>query len=170
MRAAVDGVLELVRPRDAELPPAGPRATRQPCLLHSVKGQQAGPPRGLVSRTALSRVARIGPPELTDLGRAWSHDPDSLALLLRALSPSRRDAFHDAATAGQDLSRSSLAGSLLEALPRRRAHADARRMAAQAAERGARSLFSSSSPPTRVAEPRRGKRTIDPPRTPHARR
>ncbi|WP_327242604.1 hypothetical protein [Streptomyces sp. NBC_01320] len=97
-----------------------------------------GPPRDLVSRTALSRVAQIGPPELTDLGRAWSHDPDSLALLLRTLPPSRRDAFYDAATAGQDLSRSSLASSLLEALPRRRAHAEARRMAAQAAERGAR--------------------------------
>jgi hypothetical protein len=43
----------------------------------------------LVSRTALSRVARLGPPEFMDLGRAWRHDPESLALLLRALPPSR---------------------------------------------------------------------------------
>ncbi|MEV0495374.1 hypothetical protein [Streptomyces atratus] len=96
-----------------------------------------GPLRGLVSRTALSRVAQLEPPELTDLGRAWSHSPESLALLLRALPPSRRDAFYDAATAGQDLSRSSLAGSLLDVLPRHRAQAEARRMATQAAERGA---------------------------------
>ncbi|MDB1086492.1 hypothetical protein PJ985_02780 [Streptomyces sp. ACA25] len=93
-------------------------------------------PRALVSRTALSRVARLGPPELIDLGRAWSHAPDSLTLLLRALPPSRRDAFYDAATAGQDLSHSTLSNDLLNALPRRRAQAEARRMAAQAAERG----------------------------------
>jgi len=96
-----------------------------------------GHPRALVSRTALSRLARLGPPELLDLGRAWSHTPDSLALLLRALPPSQREAFYDSATSGQDLSRSNLSGSLLDALPRRRAQAEARRMAAQATKRGA---------------------------------
>jgi len=97
----------------------------------------AVPPRGLVSRTALSRLARLGPPELLDLGRAWSAAPDSLALLLRALPPARREAFYDAATAGQNHSDGSLSNGLLDALPRRRAQAEARRMAAQAAERGA---------------------------------
>jgi hypothetical protein len=104
--------------------------------LITAPGRLVGHPRGLVSRTALSRLARLGPPELIVLGRAWSHAPESLALLLRALPPSQRDAFYDAATAGQDLSHSSLSSSLLEALPRRRAQSEARRMAAQAAERG----------------------------------
>jgi hypothetical protein len=90
-----------------------------------------------VSRTALSRLARLGPPELIDLGRAWSHTPESLALLLRAMPPARRDTFYDAATAGQDLSHSSLGSGLLDALPRRRAQSEARRMAAQAGEHGA---------------------------------
>ncbi|MFC1419831.1 hypothetical protein [Streptacidiphilus cavernicola] len=98
----------------------------------------AGPPqRGLVSRTALSRLARLGLPELLDLGRAWSASQESLALLLRALPPSQREAFYDAATADKDLSTSSLSDTLLNALPRQRAQAEARRMAAQAAERGA---------------------------------
>jgi hypothetical protein len=96
-----------------------------------------GHPRVLLTRTALGRVARLGPPELLDLGRAWSRNQESLALLLRALPPSRRETFYDAATAGKDLSHSSLSDSLLEALPRRRGQAEARRMAAQAAERGA---------------------------------
>lgn len=91
---------------------------------------------GLVSRTALGRVARLGPSELLDLGRAWSRSPASLTLLLSALPPSRREAYYDAVTADQDLTRSSLATSLLDVLPRRRAQAEARRMAAQAAERG----------------------------------
>ncbi|PYC88231.1 hypothetical protein C7C46_00855 [Streptomyces tateyamensis] len=90
-----------------------------------------------LSRTALGRVARLGAPELLDLGRAWSHRPDSLALLLRALPPSRRNDFFDAATAGQDLGRSEFSEALLTALPRPRAQAEARRIAAQAAERGA---------------------------------
>ncbi|WP_405584786.1 hypothetical protein [Streptomyces sp. NBC_01190] len=92
--------------------------------------------RGLVSRTALSRLARQAPPELIDLGRAWSHAPEFLAQVLRALPPSRREVFYDAVTAGQDLRHSTLSGSLLDALPRRRAQSEARRMAAQAAERG----------------------------------
>ena len=91
---------------------------------------------GLLSRTALGRVARLSPPELLDLGRAWSRSPDSLTLLLSALPPSRREAYYDTVTADQDLTRSSLSSSLLDVLPRRRAQAEARRMAAQAAERG----------------------------------
>lgn len=105
--------------------------------LLTAPGRLVGPPRSLVSGTALKRVARLDPPGLIDLGRAWSHAPESLAPLLRALPPSRRNAFYDAVTTGQDLSRSSLSDSLLDALPRRRAQSEARRMAAQATERGA---------------------------------
>ncbi|MFG1805104.1 hypothetical protein [Streptomyces sp. NPDC049040] len=94
-------------------------------------------PVPLVSRTALSRLARLGTPEFTDLGRAWGHLPGSLTRLLRALPPARREAFHDTATAGSDLSRTDLGDAILEALPRHRARAEARRMAAQAADRGA---------------------------------
>ncbi|MFB7129925.1 hypothetical protein [Kitasatospora sp. NPDC056273] len=90
-----------------------------------------------ISRSALTRVARFDPPELPDLGRAWSTAPIWLARLLRALPPSRREAFYDLVTADRDLSRSELSGAVLDALPRRRAQAEARRMAAQAAERGA---------------------------------
>ncbi|MFE7592155.1 hypothetical protein ACFU6K_22375, partial [Kitasatospora sp. NPDC057512] len=90
-----------------------------------------------VSRSALTRIARLDPPELPDLGRAWSTAPMWLARLLRALPPSRREAFYDLVTADRDLSRSELSEAVLDALPRRRAQAEARRMAAQAAERGA---------------------------------
>ncbi|MET8627602.1 hypothetical protein ABZW30_28285 [Kitasatospora sp. NPDC004669] len=90
-----------------------------------------------ISRSALTRAARLDPPELSDLGRAWSTAPMWLARLLRALPPSRREAFYDHATADRDLSRSELSEAVLDALPRRRAQAEARRMAAQAAERGA---------------------------------
>ncbi|WP_052397971.1 hypothetical protein [Streptomyces sp. NRRL F-5123] len=96
----------------------------------------ARPAPGLVSRTALGRIARRGVPELTDLGREWSRNPEAYALLLRALPPPEREAFHDTVTAGRDLSRTALADCVLEALPRRRAQAEARRMAEQAAERG----------------------------------
>ncbi|MGF1428547.1 hypothetical protein [Kitasatospora sp. LaBMicrA B282] len=89
-----------------------------------------------ISRSALTRVARLDPPELPDLARAWSGAPLWLARLLRALPPSRREACYDRATADRDLSHSELSVAVLDALPRRRAQAEARRMAAQAAERG----------------------------------
>ncbi|MFD5468218.1 hypothetical protein ACFWIQ_36230 [Kitasatospora sp. NPDC127059] len=90
-----------------------------------------------ISRSALTRAARLDPPELADLGRAWSTAPRWLAQLLRALPPSRREAFYDHATAGRELGHSDLSEAVLDALPRRRAQAEARRMAAQATERGA---------------------------------
>ncbi|WP_328465960.1 hypothetical protein [Streptomyces sp. NBC_00448] len=95
------------------------------------------PARDLLSSTALARVARLDPPELADLGRAWSHTPGNLALLLHALPPSRREACYDAATAGQDLTRTGLSDALLDVLPRRRAQSEARRMAEQLERRGA---------------------------------
>ncbi|MER7666841.1 hypothetical protein ABTY61_00050 [Kitasatospora sp. NPDC096128] len=90
-----------------------------------------------ISRSALTRATRLDLPELADLGRAWSTAPLSLARLLRALPPSRREAFYDQATAGRDQGHHELSEAVLDALPRRRAQAEARRMAEQAAERGA---------------------------------
>ncbi|MFF2078974.1 hypothetical protein ACFVXG_30000 [Kitasatospora sp. NPDC058162] len=90
-----------------------------------------------ISRSALTRAARLDLPELADLGRAWSTAPMWLARLLRALPPSRREAFYDQATAGRDQGHHELSEAVLDALPRRRAQAEARRMAEQAAERGA---------------------------------
>ncbi|MFD7448664.1 hypothetical protein [Kitasatospora sp. NPDC059827] len=90
-----------------------------------------------ISRSALTRAVRLDTPELADLGRAWSTAPMWLARLLRALPPSRREAFYDHATADRDQGHHDLSEAVLDALPRRRAQAEARRMAEQAAERGA---------------------------------
>ncbi|WP_435127800.1 hypothetical protein [Actinacidiphila sp. bgisy144] len=97
----------------------------------------AAPASDLISRAALARIARCDPPELADLARAWSHRQDALAHLLRALPPSRRASCYDAATAGQDLSRTELSDALLEVLPRPRAQAEARRTAGQLERAGA---------------------------------
>ncbi|MET9875275.1 hypothetical protein ABZZ36_11705 [Actinacidiphila glaucinigra] len=101
--------------------------------------ERHGPPaHGLLSRSALVRLARrLAPEELLGLGRAWSDVSPSLARLLRALPPSRREAFYDAVNDARDPGRDTLGDSLLEALPRDRARREARRMAVQAEERGA---------------------------------
>ncbi|MBM9435262.1 hypothetical protein [Actinacidiphila bryophytorum] len=105
--------------------------------LLTAPGRTTGTSHTLVSRTALSRLARHGTPQFTDLGRAWGHQAGPLARLLRALPPSRREAFYDTVTAGRDLSHSVVDVAVLEALPRERAHTEARRMAEQAADKGA---------------------------------
>ncbi|BBA98441.1 hypothetical protein RVR_4626 [Actinacidiphila reveromycinica] len=105
--------------------------------LITASGRGAPPAPGLLSRTALARVARHAPPELADLGRAWSHSQGALADLLRALPPSRREACYDAATAGRDMSRAELSDALLDVLPRSRARTEARRMAQQLERGGA---------------------------------
>ncbi|WP_051951133.1 hypothetical protein [Actinacidiphila yeochonensis] len=138
-------VLELL---ERHCPPSLPGPVRD-CLGHLLKAAPGrtirlitAPQRAvhqlrdLVSRSALGRLARLAPQEFAGLGRAWSHDPASLAVLLRALPPSRRNTFYDAVTAGQDLGHTMLSGSVLDALPRSRAREEARRMAAQAAGRG----------------------------------
>ncbi|MER5640121.1 hypothetical protein ABT095_24650 [Kitasatospora sp. NPDC002227] len=136
------GLLELHSPAQLPVPVRGvlghllKAAPGRTLRLLTAPERHAHPAHTLLSRTALSRAARLGPPELLDLGRARSHDSGALARLLRALPPSRREAFYDAVTAGQDLSRSSLGEQLLDALPRRRAQTEARRTAEQAAERG----------------------------------
>ncbi|MEV7678231.1 hypothetical protein AB0O64_06700 [Streptomyces sp. NPDC088341] len=139
-------VLDLLEPHcPAHLP--GPVRDSLGHLLKAAPGRTirlitaperlTGPSRRLMSRTALCRLARLAPPELVDLGVAWSHTPESLASLLRALPPSRREAFYDDVTVGQDLGRDGLSDVLLDALPRRRAHTEARRIAARATEGGA---------------------------------
>ncbi|MFI0942907.1 hypothetical protein [Streptomyces sp. NPDC021020] len=138
-------VLDVLEEHCPPNPPYAVRASLAP-LLRAAPGRTIGlltspqraarPAPDLVSRTALGRIARRGVPELADLGRAWSRTPAAYALLLRALPPSQREAFHDTATADRDLRRTALADSVLEALPRRRAQTEARRMAAQAAEQG----------------------------------
>ncbi|MGR3932979.1 hypothetical protein [Streptomyces sp. BRA346] len=92
--------------------------------------------RGL-ERAVLRRLVRADPPELDALGRALAHDAEALARLLAALPPARRAAFFDAATAEHDASHAVLAPAVLDALPRPRRQAEARRMATQARERGA---------------------------------
>jgi len=94
------------------------------------------PRRGILSRTALNRLARRDPQALTALGHAWSRNPDALAMLLHALPPARRSDFYDLVSVGQDTSRSVISGTVLAVLPRVRAQREARRMAAQATERG----------------------------------
>ncbi|MFC5033776.1 hypothetical protein ACQFX6_31095 [Streptomyces sp. DSM 41987] len=91
--------------------------------------------RGL-NRSTLHRLVRLDPPELADLGRAMSQDHAALAKLLKAQPPSRRNALFDAWTSGQDMSRAVLNPVLLDVLPRARRESEARRMAAQARERG----------------------------------
>ncbi|MGW1177815.1 hypothetical protein ACWD4P_29340 [Kitasatospora sp. NPDC002543] len=96
----------------------------------------ADPRRGAVERyTApptsgtLRRLARADPPSLPALGRHWLASPTCLAALLRALPPSRRDAFLDAVYADALPQEAELA-LLLPLFPHARRHAEARRQAA----------------------------------------
>ncbi|MFI0815462.1 hypothetical protein ACH4TX_02845 [Streptomyces sp. NPDC021098] len=98
--------------------------------IHLVRG------RGL-ERAVLRRLVAADPPELDALGRALAHYDEAMARLLTALPPARRAAFFDAATAERDRAHAVLAPAVLDALPRAARHAEARRMAEQARERGA---------------------------------
>ncbi|KOT96685.1 hypothetical protein ADK86_16915 [Streptomyces sp. NRRL F-5755] len=88
-------------------------------------------------RSALRRIVRADPPELVELGRALRGDDMALAGLLRALPPARRGAFHDAVTAGLGTGRVLPYAPVLDALPRARREAEARRAAALLREDGA---------------------------------
>ncbi|MFH8590653.1 hypothetical protein [Streptomyces rimosus] len=87
--------------------------------------------------SALRRLVRADPPELVELGRVLRHDGTALAGLLRALPPARRGAFHDAVTAGLGAGRVLPCAPVLDALPRARREAEARRAAALLREDGA---------------------------------
>jgi hypothetical protein len=103
--------------------------------------------RGL-PRPVLRRLVSWDLPELRELsalGRAWARQPAHLAELLRALPPSRRADFYDAAMAatdalgdqgdpGEDGER-VVERQILDLLPHARRHAEARRKARWARER-----------------------------------
>ncbi|HEV7627023.1 MAG TPA: hypothetical protein VGO89_11025, partial [Streptomyces sp.] len=85
----------------------------------------------------LRRLVRAEPPELIDLGRAWSVHPRRFAELLRALPPGRRSVFYDIVTDGEERAHTALDEDVLTALPHKRREDEARRIAQQARERDA---------------------------------
>ncbi len=102
--------------------------------------------RGL-PRRVLRRLVRAEPPELAELAelaRVWAGRPVRLAELLRALPPSRRAACYDAATAALtpaalgpgEPGEGTVDHRILELLPHVPRHAEARRLAERARERG----------------------------------
>ncbi|WP_413806305.1 hypothetical protein [Streptomyces sp. OE57] len=133
-----------VRARLSALVAADPSRTLRLLLAPEHSGT-----RRRLDRAVLRRIVRADPPELAELGRALRHDadPDALARLLAALPPARRPAFYDRATYdqatydqatdGRAAAHAVIDPAVLEILPRPRRQAEARRMAAQARERGA---------------------------------
>ncbi|GHF17672.1 hypothetical protein [Streptomyces morookaense] len=93
--------------------------------------------RRTLPRPVLRAFVQHAPAELPELARALSEDDAALVRLLREVPPTRRAAAYDAAMAGRDMSRAVLSDALLDVLPHTRREAEARRMAAQARERGA---------------------------------
>ncbi|KAA6212911.1 hypothetical protein CP973_26685 [Streptomyces albofaciens JCM 4342] len=87
--------------------------------------------------STLRRLVRADPPELIGMGRALRNDEAALAGLLRALPPARRAAFHDSVTAGLGTGRVPPCAPVLDALPRARREAEARRAVALLREDGA---------------------------------
>lgn len=90
-----------------------------------------------LSRTVLDRLVTAAPPELPELARLWQENTSALTDLLRRTPPSRREALFDAAMAERDTARDDFPPGLLDALPRERRAAEARRMAARARARDA---------------------------------
>jgi hypothetical protein len=87
----------------------------------------------LLSQSSRKRLATSGRPEIELVGRTLWESPADFARLLRSLRPSARSAFYDAATADRETSRAILPPAVLDALPRARRHAEARRMLALSA-------------------------------------
>lgn len=92
--------------------------------------------RGLTA-AVLRRLVRAEAARLPELGRVLGEDPHRFAALLRAVPPSRRSAFYDAVTEGEDVGQPALDDEVLDALPHSRRTQEARRMARQARERRA---------------------------------
>ncbi|MFI5671666.1 hypothetical protein [Streptomyces sp. NPDC051704] len=84
--------------------------------------QEYLPPSG-----RLHQLVRADPPSLPALGRRWADRPAYLAALLKALPPSRREAFHDAATAHTPAPGGTPSDTVLAVLPYGRRRAEARR-------------------------------------------
>ncbi|MGW7363617.1 hypothetical protein ACWGI8_09355 [Streptomyces sp. NPDC054841] len=76
------------------------------------------------SPSVLRRLVRADPPSLPELGRQWFRHTGHFAALLKAMPPSRRSDFYDAATGGIELE-SHLPD--LDLLPRERRWAEVRR-------------------------------------------
>ncbi|MFJ5925792.1 hypothetical protein ACIQF6_24600 [Kitasatospora sp. NPDC092948] len=90
----------------------------------------------LPGRAALALIVRADPPSLPALGRRWLPHADRFTTLLRALPPSRRTAFLDAAGGGLPLPASLLTDRMLRLLPRERRYAEARRLRTEELARG----------------------------------
>ena len=86
-----------------------------------------------LSRTTRKRLADSGRPEIAVVGRAVLDQPAAWADLLRGLPPVARSQFYDVVTADRERETAILAPAVLDALPRRRRHAEARRMLGLAA-------------------------------------
>lgn len=82
----------------------------------------------VLSRGLRKKLAATGLPEVEVWGRAVRETPAAFAELLRALPPGRRPALYDAATVGKDPARMVISLPVLDALPRERRYAEARRM------------------------------------------
>ncbi|SMC95903.1 hypothetical protein SAMN05661093_03228 [Kibdelosporangium aridum] len=83
-----------------------------------------------LSRTAYRALVEANPPELVWLGR------QDVLPVLRAMPPSRREAFWDAVNADKDMSHADIGLQTMRALPRRRRADEARRMRAIALAKG----------------------------------
>ncbi|MFC4496074.1 hypothetical protein ACFPA8_18275 [Streptomyces ovatisporus] len=116
-------------PHLARLVAADPGRTLRLLLAdgHSGRLREKGLPPSV-----LRRLVKADPPELYELGRAWSRTPRRFAELLRALPPGRRAAFYDTVTEGEDRTHERLDEDVLTALPHSRREEEARRMAQQA--------------------------------------
>jgi len=113
---------------------ADPGRTLRLLLAH---GQAARLRESGLPPSVLRRLVQAAPPELYELGRAWSRYPRRFAELLRALPPSRRAGFYDTVTEGEERTHESLHEDVLAVLPYSRREDEARRMAQQAREREA---------------------------------
>ncbi|MFI6494508.1 hypothetical protein [Streptomyces sp. NPDC050564] len=104
-------------------------------LLHRPTGIPTHRSRAL-GPAVLRRLARSGAPELTQYGRLLAEWGD-LAPLLKAMPPARRHAFYRAAQEDRGAVGVTIDAVILEILPRSCVAEEARRMAAEARERGA---------------------------------
>ncbi|MCX5401053.1 hypothetical protein [Streptomyces sp. NBC_00102] len=102
-------------------------------------GRTEFPRSGVISATLLQRLARTAPEgRLVALGRALDDDSATLARLLHALPPGRRESFHASVTDRHPAGSTGIPvdSTVLDALPRDRVAATARRMAVWAREHG----------------------------------
>lgn len=130
MRAlvAVDAVRTLRLLVDGAIA-AGAAGSGNPLTAMSGPGRSPWASRhAQMSRSVRRALLLEAPAEALRWGRLYGDDDLRIAVLLKTLPPSRRDAFFDAVTAGRDLDREILADQLLDVLPHPRRHREARRI------------------------------------------